>query len=263
MCISFAPVSLQAQVFDASSLVKASLLASSRDLTKPITLGVKLHIAKGWHLYWKNPGDSGLPVDVQWDLPRGFAMSDLQFPIPKKFETKGSVTYGYEHEAMFLCTLTPPENYSGGDVVITAIVDFLACKESCKRGVEKISLHLGKLTAQELRSNRTIIRTAERKLPPFMKTEALRIRGQLRRNEQTSQIEFSFVTNAPKPPTDFFPEATDDYLIDHGKIRSIGDSITIPMQFVYDSVRSRTIRGLLFFGKKAYQISVAIEGDGR
>ena len=263
LCIGCAHVTLHAQAFDASSLVKASLLASSRDLTKPISIGVKLNIAKGWHLYWKNPGDSGLPVDVQWDLPRGFTMSETQFPVPKKFEAKGSVTYGYENEVMLLCTLIASENYSGSEVVITANVDFLACKESCKRGVKKISLQVGKLTAQELRSNRAIIKTAERKLPSLMETNSSRLSGLLRRNEQTSQIEFSFATNAPTPTTDFFPEATDDYLRDHSKIRSTGGTITIPMQFVYDSVRSRTMRGLLLFGKKVYQVSVAMEGDGR
>ena len=28
--------------------------------------------APGWHGYWLNPGDAGLPMDVKWQLPAGF-----------------------------------------------------------------------------------------------------------------------------------------------------------------------------------------------
>ena len=27
----------------------------------------------GWHGYWRNPGDAGLPMEVDWDLPPGFS----------------------------------------------------------------------------------------------------------------------------------------------------------------------------------------------
>ena len=31
----------------------------------------------GWHGYWLNPGDAGLPMDVQWQLPKGFTVGPL------------------------------------------------------------------------------------------------------------------------------------------------------------------------------------------
>src|SRR5271167_1414229 len=38
----------------------------------------------GWHVYWKNPGDAGLPTKVKWTLPEGFAAGPLMYPIPVK-----------------------------------------------------------------------------------------------------------------------------------------------------------------------------------
>jgi len=39
---------------------------------QPFMLGFKFTIAPGWHIYWKNPGDSGLPTEVKLNLPEGF-----------------------------------------------------------------------------------------------------------------------------------------------------------------------------------------------
>ena len=46
-----------------SKNVKASLVSETASLRpgQPVTLGLRLEMADGWHTYWKNPGDSGLP----------------------------------------------------------------------------------------------------------------------------------------------------------------------------------------------------------
>src|SRR5438874_2204675 len=35
------------------------------------TVGVEVRPAKGWHVYWKNPGEAGLPTTVSLKLPAG------------------------------------------------------------------------------------------------------------------------------------------------------------------------------------------------
>ncbi|TVQ70845.1 MAG: hypothetical protein EA363_07065, partial [Balneolaceae bacterium] len=30
-------------------------------------LGVDMKIKEGWHIYWRNPGDSGLPTTISWN----------------------------------------------------------------------------------------------------------------------------------------------------------------------------------------------------
>ena len=43
----------------------------------------------GWHGYWLNPGDAGLPMDVKWQLPKGFAVGPLRYPVPRRLEIAG------------------------------------------------------------------------------------------------------------------------------------------------------------------------------
>ena len=44
--------------------------------------------APGWHGYWLNPGDAGLPMDVQWQLPEGFAVGPLRYPVPARLDRR-------------------------------------------------------------------------------------------------------------------------------------------------------------------------------
>ena len=38
---------------------------------KPFRLGLHFKLAKGWHIYWKNPGAAGEPPQLDLDLPEG------------------------------------------------------------------------------------------------------------------------------------------------------------------------------------------------
>src|SRR4051812_46492308 len=63
-------------------LVKAQLLADVASV-KPgeeFTLGVLLKIKPDWHIYWKYPGDAGLPTSVKWKLPDASSGSSAQPP---------------------------------------------------------------------------------------------------------------------------------------------------------------------------------------
>ena len=53
--------------------VEAALVSErvSAEPGKPLTVGLRLRMIPHWHTYWKNPGDSGLPTRIQWELPPG------------------------------------------------------------------------------------------------------------------------------------------------------------------------------------------------
>lgn len=116
----------------------------------PFTLGVRLTIKPAWHVYWKNPGDSGAPTRVKWNLPAGFTAGDLQFPIPKRIELPGDeVNFGYEDEVMLLATITPPADLPPGKAIdLSADVSWLVCEKVCIPGkaTVKLSLPVGDAT---------------------------------------------------------------------------------------------------------------------
>src|SRR5574337_1136515 len=47
---------------------------------QPVLVGLKLRMIPDWHTYWKNPGDSGLPTRIQWELPPGWKAGPIQWP---------------------------------------------------------------------------------------------------------------------------------------------------------------------------------------
>ena len=46
-------------------------------------IGIKMDMQKNWHTYWKNPGDSGGPIKVSWNLPDGITCLLYTSPSPR------------------------------------------------------------------------------------------------------------------------------------------------------------------------------------
>jgi thiol:disulfide interchange protein DsbD len=64
-------------------------------------VGLYFKLEPGWHIYWKNPGDAGLPPRIQWTLPAGITAGPLLFPAPKRLALGPLMDYGYEGEVLF------------------------------------------------------------------------------------------------------------------------------------------------------------------
>jgi thiol:disulfide interchange protein/DsbC/DsbD-like thiol-disulfide interchange protein len=114
--------------------VEAELVAEQTALVPgvPSTLALRLKIEDGWHTYWRNPGDSGLPTTLAWKLPPGFAAGEIEWPAPKALPVGPLVNYGYEGVVLHLVTVTPPTDLKPGEnVTLAARADWLVCKEIC------------------------------------------------------------------------------------------------------------------------------------
>jgi thiol:disulfide interchange protein DsbD len=127
-------------------IVKAEVLADV-SAVKPgatFTVGVLLNIQPGWHVYWTNPGDSGVATKVNVHAPKGFKVGDVRFPVPFKFDQfEGVVGYGYEERVLLTAEVTAPQDLpSSASVKIEADVSWLVCKKVCLPGDAKLSLIL-------------------------------------------------------------------------------------------------------------------------
>ena len=127
-----------------ASPVEAELVADAATVVpgQPFTAALHLRIPPGWHTYWQNPGDSGLPVAIAWKLPDGWKAGPPQWPIPRKhLEDGGLITYGYEGELVLMAELTPPANLPpGGTVTLQANASWLACEKTCVPGSAALTL---------------------------------------------------------------------------------------------------------------------------
>ena len=136
-------------------VVTATLISAEDGLlpgTKA-TLGLQLEIADHWHTYWRNPGDSGFPPSLAWDLPAGFQAGALAYPAPTRFTTAGSAGFGYEHEVIHVFELSiPPGAEPGSRVILKAKARWLACDPlQCFPGEASLEISLPvKATPKEI-----------------------------------------------------------------------------------------------------------------
>ena len=93
-----------------------------------VELAIRMQPAPGWHGYWLNPGDAGLPMVVKWQLPQGFAAGPLQYPVPTRLIVAGLMNYVFERDYAVLVRLKVPAN-AHGTVPIRADAHWLACTD--------------------------------------------------------------------------------------------------------------------------------------
>jgi len=129
-------------------------------------VGVHLEMADGWHVYWKNPGQAGLPTRVEWTLPQGFRAGPLRWPVPKRFTMPGRITaFGYAGEVVLITLIRLPDDL--GDrkqVTLKAKVSWLACNGTCVPGQATVRLRLP-VAAEGTPANRRRFRAWLDRLP--------------------------------------------------------------------------------------------------
>ena len=106
-------------------------------------VGLYFKLEPGWHIYWKNPGDAGLPPRIQWTLPAGITAGPLLFPAPKLLALGPLMDYGYEGEVLFPLKIHVDNNVKATPVTLHAKVDWLVCRESCIPGKAELEIHRG------------------------------------------------------------------------------------------------------------------------
>jgi thiol:disulfide interchange protein/DsbC/DsbD-like thiol-disulfide interchange protein len=107
-----------------------------------VELAIHMRTNPGWHGYWLNPGDAGLPMDVQWQLPKGFAAGPLRYPVPTRLTVAGLMNYVFERDYAVLVRLKVPAGATGA-VPIRADAHWLACTDKvCVPEQGQLSLDL-------------------------------------------------------------------------------------------------------------------------
>ena len=122
----------------ATEQVRAELMAHAPDgagAGQTVWVGLQLTHRPGWHTYWKNSGDSGLPTDLQWSLPAGVSAGPIAWPAPKKILIGNLANYGYEDTVLLPVPLTVSAAFSppllSGDIAVKLKASWLVCKQEC------------------------------------------------------------------------------------------------------------------------------------
>ena len=127
--------------------VKVALIADRSQVVpgENIRVGVRFKIPQPFHVYWKEPGDAGLPTRITWGESTGVTVGELKWPTHKEFDQAlGIKGLGYEDEVLlFAPAQIDPAAAVGSKAVVRATVDWLSCSvKICIRGSEKLVVEL-------------------------------------------------------------------------------------------------------------------------
>lgn len=106
-------------------------------------VALRLQPDAGWHVYWLNPGDSGIPTSLTWKLPDGVSAGPMQWVYPRLHRLGELVNYGYGEETLHLIPVQLDERWQPGQrVELRAQAKWLVCRDICIPGSAELLLNL-------------------------------------------------------------------------------------------------------------------------
>ncbi|MCX7722136.1 MAG: thioredoxin family protein [Verrucomicrobiae bacterium] len=177
-----------------------------------VLAAVELRTPPKTHVYWRNPGEAGLPTEIAWTLPQGIVTADLRWPVPQRFNEAGLVTFGYTGTVFLICPLHIAETAATGEAVIKVNVNWLECEEMCVSGRASATATLVIGAESNPSAHATLIADAVTQLPKVETPPGLRARW-IGSTTDTRQLEISWRTDAELEWADFFPDTLTNCVI--------------------------------------------------
>jgi thiol:disulfide interchange protein DsbD len=152
--------------------VRAELISevSTIKAGEPFWVALRQTIKPHWHTYWKNPGDSGLPTEINWTLPAGAKADPIVWPTPSLIDVGGIVNYGFHDDILLLAKVTPPATLpssASGTFHLAADANWLVCNDVCipEEGKFAIDLPVGPAATPADGATRALFDKARRDVP--------------------------------------------------------------------------------------------------
>ena len=167
--------------------VRVSLVTDRNAITpgESFTVGVRYRMEPGWHIYWKNYGETGIPTTIDWVLPDGFEAGPLRWPTPETYKMGSLMNYVYEEEVVLMAEVTAPADLQPGESIpVGATTSWLVCEEICVPGDAELALSLPVREASELDPDRAaLIQTYREQWPRT--SDSWEVRGEVREDVVT------------------------------------------------------------------------------
>jgi len=245
--------------------VEASLVGENISVrpATPFLVAITFRIGPGWHIYWSNPGDTGLPTTIAWDLPKGFHASEIMWPVPQRFISLGLASYGYEDEVSLLTRITPPTSVPPGKVTFHAHVGWLACRVECRPGETDLSLSLPVGSGTPIADTRSavLLKEAASALPAAV--PGARFSSSMQGNRLVLRADGLSVASAA---TIYFVPSAAGILAEGAaqNARVAASSLTVEMAAAPKQPDARRVRGVLVAqdqtGVRGFEVDTLVEG---
>ena len=162
-----APIPARPGPAEGSRLVKLSIAPDPIlvEAGKPALVAAVLSIDQGWHVYWKNPGDSGVAPRLRWTLPEGLVARAIRWPRPRVFASEHETNFGYEHEVGLVVAIEAAPDVKPGRYSGSVRADWMVCKELCLIGGGSVDFAIEVLAAGDPAAEGISIQAGEMTLP--------------------------------------------------------------------------------------------------
>lgn len=102
-------------------------------------LALDFDIKKDWHLYWKNPGDSGQALTLTIKEPKsGVKIKNISWPAPIKFSSSKIIGYGYIDHVLIPFEITTSAA-TRSKLTLDFEMRYLTCSDRCLMRKRKMS----------------------------------------------------------------------------------------------------------------------------
>lgn len=108
---------------------------------KAFEIVVTLTLPRGYHIYWQDPGASGMPTRIRVAAPDGCRVGPTRFPRPVLIDEPSGRVRAHVGTVHFAVAVTPPDSWPiGTPIPLTVQADWLICREQCWLGEAAIDL---------------------------------------------------------------------------------------------------------------------------
>jgi thiol:disulfide interchange protein DsbD len=187
-------------------MVKAQLVADV-DSVAPgtgFTLGVRFVMKPDWHIYWHNPGESGLATSIAFELPESLTAGPILWPAPMRFDQPGDILgYGYSDSVLLAAKVMVKSDISEIDALpIRAKARWLSCKDVCIPGSAELELRLP-MGSSPSPKDEALFATWEKSLP--VEDFSAGVQGETTGSLSTGELTITLNFNEAASRVDWFP----------------------------------------------------------
>jgi DsbC/DsbD-like thiol-disulfide interchange protein len=145
----------------AARLVAGSQVSGAR--TAVLRAGVEIRLKRGWHTYWRYPGDAGVPPQFDFKGSRNVKSIEVLWPAPRRLVEDGGTSIGYVDDLILPLRIVPQD--AAKPVALSLKLDYAICEKLCVPAQAKAELPLPKGAASGSTSQDAALAAAEARVP--------------------------------------------------------------------------------------------------
>jgi DsbC/DsbD-like thiol-disulfide interchange protein len=136
--------------WDGDARSTARLIAGPSEPGAPLRAGIEIRLGRGWHTYWRYPGDAGVPPRFEFAGSQNLHSVEVLWPAPRRLPEAGLTAIGYDRDVILplrVIALDPAK-----PVMLQVKLDYAICEKLCVPAQAKAALALaGGASTQEAR----------------------------------------------------------------------------------------------------------------